>query len=272
MAAFMLSKDVEIVDIDPNQYARAVRFLAPDQGVRGPGLILFYSGSRLFHAVHTRKGTDVSVAFHGPHHLDSLAAQQGVEWVVCLERNAIKRLAAAAQAGVKFADPFSEQGRAVLRALGAELGAGIHVWPDPGPVLARIQSGIPRLLQRLIPRDMRIFAGVFDDDGGIWASVILEIRNCEVVFISTSDMIEPLGLAGKTQAERTAIILQRLAEQRGPAQLGLFCDQSTFMHVARHPRPAAALARFVRLGWVALGPCPWRMRVALRFLPLLLRK
>jgi len=268
----MLSKNVEIVDIDPNQYARVARLLSPEQGVRGPGLILFYSGSRLFHAVHTRKGTDVSVAFHGPLHLHSLAAQEGVEWVVCLERNAVKRLAAAAQSGVKFADPFSEQGRAVLRALGGELGAGIHVWPDPGPMLARMQAGMPPVLRRLIPMDIRIVVGVFDDEGGLWASLILELKNGEAVFISTSDMLEPLGLAGKSEAERAAIMLTRLAEQRGPAQMGLFCDRRTFMHLARHPRPAAALARFVRLGWVALGPCPWRIRLALRFLPLLLRK
>lgn len=267
----MLSSNVEIIDIAPDQYERVMKLLNPPRGVRGAGLILFYSGSRLLHAVHTRKGPGVPVQFFGPQRLNELAAQHDADWVVCLERNAIKRLAAATQSGIDFADPFTAQGQTLLRALGAELGAGIHAWPDPAPALNQIKSGIPAIISKLTCKKFVLAAFVFDDYEGLWASLILEFRDNEIVFISTSDLLEPLDLSGKSMEQRVALLLGRCAERRGPAHLGLFCDRHAFMHIVCHPSPARALAQCVRNGWVTLGPCPWRMRLAIRLLPRILR-
>lgn len=267
----MLSPDVEIIDIDPNQYSRVFEVLVPQHAPR-QGLILFYSGSRLVHTVHTRKGPGIAVSFHGPMHLREIAIDHAVDYVICVERKAVRRLAANAQAGVAMADPFTLQGRAVLQAVQAELGSGVHVWPDPAPFLARIPQSMPRLLRRLLPPDLRLAAAVFDDDGGsLWASLILEVRNREITLISTSDMLEPLDMVGKTREEQESLLLARLSERRGPADVGVFCDRRVLIHLAHHPRPAQALVQMVRRGWVRVSPCPWRYRLALRLLPRLLR-
>ena len=183
----------------------------------------------------------------------------------------MRRVAAGVQAAVALADPLGVQGYAALQAVRRELGSGVHVWPDPAPVLERISAPVPPLIKRFLPANLRVFAAVFDDDGGLWASLVLEVRKREITLISTSDMLEPLDLAGKTRDEQAALMLERFAERRGPADVGLFCDRQVLMHLARAPRPVHALARLARLGWVRLDPCPARFRLALRYLPLLMR-
>jgi hypothetical protein len=256
----MLSRDVEIIDIDPEQYERVAR-LIPGMP-RRQGLFLFYTGNRLLRAVHSRLGPLDGVAFHGPERLDALAREHGADYVVCVERGALNRIAADAQAAVRFEDPLSPQGLAFYNALRNELGAGLNIFPDPLQKPPRVPARLKQLSRAFFAHDLLALFVVFDDNG-VWASLIMEIRNREIVFLSTTDHLEPLELEGLGQEAMAQHILNRLRERRGRADLALFCDGAAFRHIIRHPAPAAALLRLDRLGWVRLNPCPPGFRALL---------
>lgn len=258
----MLSRDVEILDIDPEQYERIVR-LFPAARQR-QGLFLFYSGNRLMRAVHTQRGPIENVKFHGPERLKDQAREHGVDYVVCVERDALSRIAADAQAAVRFEDPLSLQGMACYNALRNELDAGLSIYPDLLRGLPRASARLAGAARRMLAEDLLALLVVFDDNARVWASLILEIRNGEIVLITTTDHLEPLEIGGLTQEAAAQRILQRLQERRGHAGLGIFCDRVAFRHIIRHPAPAAALLRLARLGWVNIHPCPAKFHALLR--------
>ena len=257
----MLAQNVEIIDIAPAQYERMSGLIPPAPAQR-QGLFVFTAGNALFHAVHTARGPLEGLRFRGPAHLPELARETGADYVVCLDRGALRRLTNEAQTQIRLDDPLTLQGLACYNALRGEMGAGLHIYPDPFRLVPKIPGRFMRLAQKLMVRDLLAMAVVFDDDGSVWGSLILELRDGEVAFISTTDFLEPVSLKGNaTDADQ---LIRRLEERRGRPGLALFCDTRAFRHILHHPRPLWALQQCVRRGWVRLKPCPLRLRLLLR--------
>jgi hypothetical protein len=259
----MLAKNVEIIDIDPDQHERFFGML-PQGGPKKHGLIVFYSENRVFHAVHTKKGPIDGVAFRGPEHLAELAEIFGADYVICLEKNAIRRVAADAQCAVLFDDPLSAQAAAVYSALKREIGSGIHIYPDPFRRIPAAPPAIMRLARRFLLRNSLGMIVVFDDSLNVWISLILELQRGEISLISTTDFLEPLDCGDMGFDERAALMVRRLEQKRGRPTIGIFCDRAVFEHIKNHPRPVLTLLRMARLGWIRFNPFPSSLRILLR--------
>ena len=259
----MLAKNVQIIDIDPDQHERFFATL-PRGGPKKHGLIVFYSENRVFHAVHTKTGPVEGVAFRGPEHLAELAECYSADYVICLEKNALKRVTADAQCAVLFDDPLSAQAAAAYAALKREIGSGIHIYPDPFRRIPAAPPAAMRLARRfLLKKSLAIFV-VFDDSMDVRMSLILELQRGEISLISTTDFLEPLDCSGMGFDERAALMVRRLEQKRGRPTVGIFCDRAVFEHIKNHPRPVFALLKMARLGWIRFNPFPSRLRMLLK--------
>lgn len=264
----MLAKNVEIIDIEPGQHERLFSLFTPGRAAgKKHGLVLFYSDNRLFHAVHTKYGPVMDVLkFRGPAHLRELAEERKVDFIVCMERNVLRRIAADAQSAVLFDDPLSAQGLAVYDALKRELGGGLHIYPDPLARLPRIPPSAARIGRKLFLGNTLVIAAVFDEAGDVWTSMIIEFRNAEISLITTTDFLEPMDdLKGLSVEEAARKLVHRLEQKRGRPAVGLFCDREAFAHIVNHPKPVTALLHLAKLGWIRIHPFPARLRMLVRF-------
>jgi len=264
----MLARDVEILDIDPEQYER-IAGLFDTGGAQKSGLILFYSDNRLLHAVHTKKGPLDGVTFNGPERLRELAERYEADFVLCLEKNALRRMAADAQAKLLFDDPMSLQLLTLHAAFDREFGAGIHIYPDPFAGLPKIPQPALKLIRRFVLVDSLIMRVVFDEGGSVWTSAIAEIKNSEISFLTTTDYLEPLELAGMSFEEAAAKINSSLERKRGRATIAVFLEKDALAHIIKHPKPVSTAFRLARRGWIMMRPFPSRLRLLARFAALM---
>jgi hypothetical protein len=256
------------VDIDPDQYERAFETLRGKPRRRKSTLIIFYQENRVIHAVHSKKGPVEVADFRGPRNLKPLAKEFGVDRVVCLERGALHRFTAGAQAHVKMERPLTEQILACREPFDREWGSGIHAYPDPLAAIPKLPDFALKLLRALLPRKVMAALVVFERDK-VWTSLIVEAVNAEVTLITTTDTLQPLKLDGTDINKNSVKILNALANSRGRATVGIFMDRAGFEHIAAHTKPVSALAKLVQLRWAVIRPFPNRLRLLLALAPLL---
>ena len=258
----MLAKDVKIIDIDPDQYERAIDFFRKKPHAVKKTLIIFYQENRVIHAVHSVKGPVEVNSFRGPQNLKPLAQEFDVDRVVCLERGALHRFTAGAQTRIRTDRPLMEQILAAREPFDREWGAGIHVYPDPLATIPHIPDFALKAASALLPKHVMTILTVFDHDE-IWTSLIAEIKEREITLLTTTDTLQPLTLEGLDQTHKAGRLLDALAQRHGRATVGIFMDRACFEHLAAHPKPFSALARLVHLKWISIRPFPNRLRMLL---------
>jgi len=264
----VISKDIKIIDIDPDQYERAVDFFRKKPRAEKKTLIIFYQENRVIHAVHSKKGPVELKNFRGPQNLKPLAQEHAVDNVVCLERGALHRFTAGAQSRIRADQPLMEQILAAREPFDREWNAGIHVYPDPFAAIPRLPDFALKAARALLPKRIMAVLAVFDRDD-VWTSLIVEIKDGEATLLTTTDTLQPLSLDGLDQQRKANRLLDALAHLHGRATVGVFMDRACFEHIAAHPKPLAAFARLVRLKWVFVRPFPNRLRFILAIAPLL---
>ncbi len=265
----LLSKDIRVIDIDPDQLERAVETFRKTPRPGKKTLIIFYQGNKAIHAVHSRKGPVAITGFRGPRNLKHFLKEHGVDRVVCLERGALHRFTAAAQTRIRTNQTLLEQILAGKEPLEREWGSGISVYPDPLTSMPRLPDTAFRLLRALLPRRLMAIISVFDHDGGIMASAIIEMKNGEITLLTTTDTLQPFTLEGGDMNRKADKLIGALAKTHGRPTVGIFTDRAGFEHVAAHPKPLSALAHLVKLKWALIRPFPYRLRVLLALAPIL---
>ncbi|MFA6451017.1 MAG: hypothetical protein WCX65_16195 [bacterium] len=264
----MISKNIKIIDIDPDQYERAFEFFRNKPRAEKKTLIIFYQENRVIHSIHSKKGPVEITNFRGPQNLKPLAKEFEVDNVVCVERGAIHRFTAGAQSRIRMDRPLMEQLLAGREPFEREWGAGIHVYPDPIASIPRLPDFALKAARSLLPKKGLAIITVFDRDE-VWISLILEMKDGEATLISTTDTLQPLSLEGLDTPHKINLLLETLARVHGRATVGVFMDRACFEHLAAHPKPLGALARLAHLKWVTIRPLPHRMRFLLAIAPLL---
>jgi len=263
----LLSKDIRVIDIDPDQLERVVETFRKTPRPQKKTLIIFYQGNKVIHAVHSRKGPVAISGFRGPQNLKHFQHEFGVDRVVCLERGALHRFTAAAQTRIRTDQTLLEQIIAGKEPLEREWGSGISVYPDPFASIPRLPDSAFNVLRLLLPRKVTAIFSVFDRND-IFASAIVEMKNGEITFVSTTDRLQPLVLDGNMH-RKADLLVSALVKSHGRPTLGIFMDKAGFEHIVAHPRPLYALARLVKLKWVLIRPFPNRLRLLLALAPFL---
>lgn len=265
----MLSADVEIVDINPDHvgYFASVlmpRALAVPAAPQRPAtLFVFYEGNRLIHAVHNRRGPMPGLRFHGVHRLDTLTRAHGVDSVVCIERTALPRLSTVIANRVRWDDPFLFQLLAFVDGVRGETGSGIHFYPSLKGKVPRVTPGMVNFITRFLPREALYTFVVFDDEGGVWGSVIIGAAGAEVDLITTTEALGNINTAGLPLEERVQRINTAVDRVLRTPTASFFMDDDVFRHLCAHPRPLAAVRRLHSSGWLTVQPFPLKLKLLL---------
>ncbi len=264
----MLHRDIKIIDIDPDQYEHAVETLRKRPRPPKKTLIVFYQENRVIHAVHSKKGPVEIADFRGPKNLKQLAQEFDVDNVVCLERGALHRFTAGAQARIKMERPMGEQILACREPFEREWGSGIHAYPDPIAALPKLPDFALSILKSMLPKKVTAALAVFDRNA-VWTSLIVEAMDAQITLITTTDTLQNLKLEGNDIGRNASAVLNAMSHSRLRTTVGVFMDRAGFEHIAAHPRPLSALARMVKLKWAVIHPFPARLRFLLAIAPML---
>lgn len=260
----MLAKDVQIVDIAADHVEHLGELMRRGKARRPDGVILFYEENRVLHAVHTRKGPMELRSFEGPRRLGVVADAEKVEFVLALERGAVRRMAAAAQSRIRWDDPFTLQVMALLTAFRMENGHTIHVYPEPKKPMPKPGAWAVRWARRLLRREKLFALIVYNDAGdGVWFSAITKWKEAEVTLLTTVESLHEAPLENGTPAKRNARMLERIREVWGPVAGAVFMERAVFAHIVNSERPLSALRRAIRSGWAQARPFPLLWRVVL---------
>ncbi|HOX27916.1 MAG TPA: hypothetical protein PLQ76_02045 [bacterium] len=266
----MLSKDVKIIDIDPDQYERAVCYFLPEKEVKEKSLIIFYSENKVLHAVHSEKGPVAISGFRGPGSLKDMASSYSVDRVICLEKYALRRLAAGCQSKISMEDTLSAQITACREPFSREWKSGIHIYPDPAPRLPKVSENFARLLRFILPKNFLSMIVVFDGRE-IWTSLITNIKEGEITLISTTDSLQPFSFPDDAINAKSNILNGRIKSTHGQPDFCIYLDKEVFYHLTSHPKPFVELARFIRKKWVHVDPFPRKIRFLMMILSIFRR-
>jgi len=265
----LLSSDIQIIDIHPDHVERAVEALTPKRPKQRRALILFCEENRVIHAVDTAKGpSDFMSGERPPRDLKSVAAECGVDSVICVERDAPARLLAGAQSRINIDQTLFEQIMAFRDPLRRELGAGIRVYPDPLSALPRLPDFALKILKLLSPKNFTLMAVVLEETE-VWTSAVIRIKNGEANLITTTDTLRPGPEMTGDMARDAAALAKAMEAAHGKVTLGVFMSRAGFEHIIAHPRPLGALAALASRKWIVIHPYPRRARLLLALAPLL---
>lgn len=259
----MLSADVEIIDINPDHIGYLASALMPKVPAAPSTLFVFYEGNRLIHAVHNRRGPLPGLRFHGAHRLDTLARANNADTVVCIEKNALPRLSTVIANRVKWDEPYLFQLLALVDGVRGETGGGIHFYPPLKGKIPKITPGGVNFASRFLPREALYTLVVFDDEGGVRASLIIGAKGFEIDLVTTTEALGHLDTAGLPPEERARMINEAAARVLRKPTASFFMDEDVFRHLCAHPRPAAAVRRLHSAGWLTINPFPLKLKLLL---------
>ncbi len=267
----MISKDITIVDIDPIQYEHLLSAFAtrPHRDV-GPRLIIFYRDNRVIHAVHSEKGPVTLARFAGPSHLAAIARENAVASVVCLEEGFLKRFTTSVQSQIRFDQTGWEQFAVLRSAFEKELGAGLHIHPNPFATFPAVPDFIVKTLKKLLPRRTMIVIAAFDGKS-VWTSAIAEFNNFEMTLLTTTDGLGPITIdENMSTAAKANAVTSAVRKTWGTPTSGFYMDRIAFEQIAASGKPLKTFLRLHKRNWITITPLPGRLKVALalaQFLP-----
>jgi len=265
----LLSSDVQIIDIHPDHVERAVEALTPKRPKQRRALILFCEENRVIHAVDTVKGpSDFMYGERPPRDLKAVAAECGVDFVACVERDAPARLLAGAQSKINIDQTLFEQVMSLREPLRRELGSGVRIYPDILAAMPRLPDFALKILKLLSPKNFMSMVVVLDGKD-VWTSAVVRITNGEADLITTTDTLRPGPELTGDMARDAASLVKAMESARGKVALGIFMSRAGLEHLIAHPRPLGALAALASRKWIVIHPFPRRARILLALAPLL---
>jgi hypothetical protein len=264
----MLSRNIEMYDLDGRHLANWLRLLLPPSVDEAQWAILFVDASRkVVHAVQAGRGAidpaTITLAGTAPGDLAAARKVLGVGFLVVLELGAMARLQGEIDRRLSLEEDYAAQWLTVLRALKRINGAGMWVEPrvlDLIPPLAA--EPLQRTFDLLIPGKSALLAYVFDArPADVHASVIAVVDGGDIELVTTH-----LGLADalpgpvlargwKTQTGR---VLSLVADRYAPPSIGLFIDRAAWQRIV--VGPSDQLTKEIAAGHLVLDPAPAWLR------------
>jgi aryl carrier-like protein len=258
----VIPPDIRFDDLDASAWRHAQRMLLPPRppgpsSARGRGapFLLFIEDGRCVKAIRVgaRGGERVEPSefeWAGPWSLERLRRAAKAPLAVAIEGDAMERIASAIDRSLDPSADLVAQGLDALRALRAEVGRGVHIDPDP---LARVPipsfAALQKTWDALVPDDRSIGVFVFDRDR-VWASVIVEKQEGDVVRVTSH---AALGIE-RPEMTRHREILGAMEARVARPYAALFATLDAWREIVG-PDPGA-LARQVATRRAILEPAP----------------
>jgi len=205
----MISRDIAVVDWQPDHWIRMVRGPQGSGGDASGGWLVLIcdDGDRIVHAV-LRGAPRPDLVGQPVGDLAARRREHGAARVVCLEQGALRRILARGEGRLDFQMDYVQQVLTLVEAFRSERGAGLRLEPSspPGPLppFAWLQF----LFDRLWPDDTAIILHVVDEARGeLWTSLLLRKRAGDLDLLTTDLHLGDEGLrAGSWRADRTRML------------------------------------------------------------------
>ena len=264
----MLSRAIEMVDLDGRHLARWLGLLLPPGTAEPDWAALFVDQARrVVHAVRAGRGAidPATVGLAGVRPTDLAAARRalGVGLLAVVEVGALGRLQADIDRRLRLDDDYPAQCLTVLRALKRVSGAGL--WLEPR-LLDLVPPMAPEPLQRtfelLVPHGTSLLAYVFDsrpDD--VHTSVIAVVERGDISLVTTHLGLEealPGPALARSWRAQTGRVISLVAERYAPPSIGVFVDRAAWQRIL--VGPSDQLAVEMTAGRLVFDPAPAWLR------------
>ncbi len=189
----MFSKDLQIVDIEPNHIQNVYDFILRGSDVRKKNIIMIiYRGNKILTAIHFEKGPLYDLPFTSPDRLEEIAKTVPSELVICIENRVLRTIMSNFQIALNLHDDFIKQFSCLLRNIREFVGRGVYLYPKNFQYIFELPIDKFVEFSRFIFYLIRnfIFAFVVFDGDDIWTSLIICVRNKEISLITTTDHLQ----------------------------------------------------------------------------------
>lgn len=268
----VLSRHLELVDLDGEHWANWLELLWPPGLDRGFGYALaFTRGDELVRLITDRAGVVAPEAarWRGrePRALAALRHELDVGVLLAIDDGALPRLLAEAEGQLSLADDYVAQWVTLWLAVKRAAARG-DLCMDP-PLLELLPAPSAEILQRtfdlLVPDDTAVAAYVFDDHRrGLHASIIASKEAGDIVFVTTH-----LGVADEVDAGALARdwrrdyprVTRAIGGRFDPVSIAVFAERRAIERVMTGPPDQ--LARELGQRQVVVDPAPVWLRALL---------
>jgi hypothetical protein len=260
----VLADDIGMSDIDGRHLRGWLDLLIPPGLAAAPrwALVVLDRGAPI-HAVRGGEGAleieSIRLGGTGRAELRALRRRLGVDVLAVLERDALARLSAAAEAELRLADHYTRQSLVWLEALRGELREGVWLDPPVADLIPPLSSdALERTFDLLVPDATAMVAYVVADDRReLAASVIAVKRGGRLSEVSShraiADRLPEASLARSwtTQYRRAnALIGERFAD----VSVGLYAERGAIRRILAGP--ADQLSREMANKRLVIDPMP----------------
>jgi hypothetical protein len=254
----VLSRDLDVHDIDARHFVNLRRLLEPDYdayqaaGERRLPLCLILDRGRLVKAVRAGRGRVplAEVRWHGPAALDRARAENGCSFLVAVELDAARAALREAEERVRLDEDLVAQGLRLARAVQVHVDRGIYLSP-------RVLKGVPipsfdavqRTFDLLFPDDRAAVFYLFER-GEIHTSVIAVKRHGDLTELTTH---QALGVTLGDWRRDLPRVLQAVERRHAKPHLGFFAELAAWQRITSG---AGTMSREVAGRSIVLDPAP----------------
>ena len=252
----MISADIQVLDMHPEHWARLLRSMTPPGGLGSWALLLEEKGA-VIHAVSSL-GSLPDLLGRSSLDAATLRAELGVDRILILEHDALRRILKRADADLALGQDFFEQWLKIWGAFRSERGRGLKMDPPtlPGPLPPFFL--LEGLFQHLWPDDTSLVLYVVDEVlDRTFTSLILRKRKGQLDLISSDRCLGEHGLRADDWRRDRGRALELIRRQIAPCHAACFCSLDAWRIFLNGPIGSAALARQQALeNWI-MEPLPW---------------
>jgi len=257
----LISSDILIQEINPGHFNFAYSKMLDMSGLKDFSyLYIIFENNTLVHVFHSQKGPLNNFIFKGPLKLDAIALNEEVDFVICVDKNAIRRFTSDIQSKIYAHQSFSDQLNIISACFKKENNNGIYIYPDPLSKIPKLPDYSLNLLNILIPPSFFVSL-VIMENGIIHSSALIKFKDKEIEFLSTTDSIMPIELNSSDDSANIDVINKAIIRKFGNITAGIYLDRAGLDHVLSDKYPVSSLADLVRSKWAFIKPFPSRLRL-----------
>lgn len=257
-----LNENYQFSDMNASHWSNLLSTLPQFTSKRGI-LFLLYHEAEIIHAFHSLQGSRPDLT--GPFSTPSIVVQQmqkreDVDAVFMIEQGLVVYLIAKMQAAFTPEMDIFQYLEIAQTSMEEEFGRRFYVWPKEfwNKGLVSLFHRVHRVLDEL-PHDFICVITVFEENT-IWASLIIQAAGGQINRITTTKLLEPLGITFTDWQTEYPKLLEIVKNKFGSPTLGFFTDDETLRFLLRSETPLNFIRQARRTKQIILDPIPGRLR------------
>ncbi len=257
----MLSENPRILDLNIN-YLENLLSLFPPPSHQKNVLFLLYQNHKILKSVLTAQGRIKVERKFNPETLRELKEEFKVDYVLALEKSALRKISANFQSKVHFDENYIKQLFCLWRTISHEIGKSIFEYPSYLQKFKYLRYfWMEKIFKIATPKEGSIIFVIFSENN-IFASFIFEIINGDIDLITTGEFFDDEEIKIKNWQNDYRILLKRAKEKIKKPFIGVFLEVEELKKINDLKSLRCALSS----GKIILDPLPTRFSLPMRII------